>query len=82
MKKVTMRMYLIKKRLSPESKEDSENTTREYSYQTNNTIISNEENKENIDYLRFVEKWYKKYHIKHMNIYLSVITIIIFHINS
>jgi len=53
-------MYLIKKRLNPESKEDSENTTREYNYQINNTIISNEENKEKIDYLQFVEKWYKK----------------------
>lgn len=53
-------MYLIKKRLGPESKENSEYTTREYNYQINNTRLYNKEYKENIDYLKFVEKWYKK----------------------
>lgn len=59
-------MYLIKKRLSPELKDDFF-TTREYNYQINNTILFNEENKENIDYLLFVERWYKKLNFNKIN---------------
>lgn len=54
-------MYLIKKRLRPEMKKNSDHTTRDYNYQINNTELSyKKEVKENDDYLKFIGKWYKK----------------------
>lgn len=54
-------MQVIKKRLRPGLREQSENLTRTYNkYEINNTNVDNKEKNENNDYLKFVKDWYKK----------------------
>lgn len=55
-------MQVIKKRLRPGLREQSENLTRTYNkYEINNTNVDNKEKNENNDYLKFVKDWYKNW---------------------